>query len=171
MVSVNGRARALLVTEVQAGKAMQLATLGPDGAPVVCNLWFASSFEPDRLYFISRPSRAHCENVRRDPRVGGAVLAIQLDDPGSTAARGVQFTGRAVELPTTGIGEQIAIYARRWPATANAIDPVRLERGETHHRVYEIAVTDWVLYDEANFGRDPRQPVRVAGGAGRTYLP
>jgi hypothetical protein len=160
-------ARALLLDEVRAGKALQLATLGPDGAPVVCNLWFASSFEPDRLFFISRPSRAHCANLRRDSRVAGAVLAIQLDDPGSTAARGVQFTGRAVELPTTGIGEQIAVYAGRWPATANAIDPVRMERGEAHHRVYQIEVTDWVLYDEANFGKDPRQSVPAYGnGAG-----
>lgn len=164
-------ARALLLDEVRAGKALQLATLGPDGAPVVCNLWFASSFEPDRLFFISRPSRAHCGNLRRDPRVAGAVLAIQLDDPGSTAARGVQFTGNAVELPTTGIDEQIGIYAGRWPATANAIDPGRMERGEAHHRVYQIDVTDWVLYDEANFGKDPRQPVPVygngtAGGTG-----
>jgi hypothetical protein len=157
-------ARALLVTEVQAGKAMQLATVGPDGAPAVCNLWLASSFEPDRLFFISRPSRAHCENLRRDPRVAGAVLAIQLEDPGSTAARGVQFSGLAIELPTTGIDEQIAIYAGRWPATANAIDPGRMERGETHHRVYQIEVTEWVLYDEANFGKDPRQPVKVVGG-------
>jgi uncharacterized protein YhbP (UPF0306 family) len=160
-------ARALLLGEVQAGKAMQLATLGPDGAPVVCNLWFAFSFEPDRLFFISRPNRAHCENLRRDPRVAGAVLAIQLEDPGSTAARGVQFAGTAVELPTTGIDEQIAIYAGRWPATANAIEPGRLERGEAHHRVYQIDVTEWVLYDEANFGKDPRQPVPVYGnGAG-----
>ncbi len=157
-------ARALLLSEVRAGKALQLATLGADGAPAVCNLWFASSFEPDRLFFISRPARAHCENLRRDPRVAGAVLAIQLDDPGSTAARGVQFAGRAVELPTTGIDEQIAVYAGRWPATANAIDPGRLERGEAHHRVYQIDVTDWVLYDEANFGKDPRQPVQVVGG-------
>jgi uncharacterized protein YhbP (UPF0306 family) len=160
-------ARALLEDEVRAGKALQLATLGPDGAPVVCNLWYALTFEPDRLFFISRPSRVHCANLRRDPRVAGAVLAIELDDPGSTAARGVQFTGRAVELPTTGIGEQIAVYAGRWPATANAIDPWRMERGETHHRVYQIDVTGWVLYDEANFGKDPRQPVPVYGnGAG-----
>lgn len=158
-------ARALLLDEVRAGKAMQLATLGADGGPVVCNLWFASSFEPDRLFFISRPNRAHCENVRRDPRVAGAVLAIQLEDPGSTAARGVQFTGTAVELPTVNIEEQITIYATRWPATANAIDPGRLERGEAHHRVYQIDVTEWVLYDEANFGKDPRQPVKVAGGS------
>lgn len=156
-------ARDLLVTEVQAGKAMQLATLGPDGAPAVCNLWFASSFEPDRLFFISRPSRAHCENVRRDPRVAGAVLAIQLDDPGSTAARGVQFAGCATELPTTGIEEQISIYAGRWPSTAKAIDPGRMERGETHHRVYQIEVSEWVLYDEANFGKDPRRSVPVLG--------
>ena len=122
--------RGLLVSEVRAGKAMQLATLGSDGAPVVCNLWFASAFGPDRLFFISRPSRAHCENLRRDPRVAGAVLTIQLEDPGSTAVRGVQFSGRAVELPTTGIDEQIAVYAGRLDEVTLDGEPVTPQPGE-----------------------------------------
>jgi uncharacterized protein YhbP (UPF0306 family) len=151
-------ARSLLEEYVHLGKAMQLATLGAGGAPVVCNLWFAFSFSPDRLWFISRPNRAHCANIRTDARVAGAILAIELDSVGQ-AVRGVSFTGRAVELPTTGIDAPIAVYAKRWPAAAAAIDPARIANGEAHHRVYEIAIDEWVLYDEANFRGQPRQPV------------
>ena len=152
--------RELLEEYVASGKALQLATVRDDGAPVVCNLWYAFGFAPDRLWFISRPGREHCANIRRDGRVGGAVLAIELKDV-SHPVRGVTFTGQALELPTTGIEAQIAAYAGRWPGAARAIDPQRMAAGETHHRVYEIAVDSWVLYDEVNFRPQPRQPVEA----------
>lgn len=152
--------RELLTGYVRSGKAMQLSTLDDQGAPYVNNLWFASAFDPDRLYFISRPTRLHCANIRARAQVAGAVLAIELRDPGQ-AVRGVTFTGRAVELPATGIDEKIAVYASRWPSTANAIDPVRLATGQAHHRLYEITVTHWILYDEENFRADPRQPIEA----------
>lgn len=145
---------------VQAGKAMQLATLDEHGSPYVSNLFFASAFDPDRLYFISRPDRHHCEYLRQRSRVGGAVLAIDLEGVGQ-AVRGVTFTGRAVELPTVGIEERIAVYVGRWAAAANAIDPARLAAGQTHHRLYEITVDSWILYDEENFRAAPRQPVNA----------
>jgi uncharacterized protein YhbP (UPF0306 family) len=152
--------RELLTTYVRSGKAMQLATLDEQGHPYVSNLWFASTFEPDRLYFISRPGRLHCANIRDRPHVAGAVLAIELDGVGQ-AVRGVTFTGTAAELPTRGVDDAIAVYAGRWPSAANAIDPIRMANGETYHRVYEIAVDEWVLYDEENFRADPRQPVEA----------
>jgi uncharacterized protein YhbP (UPF0306 family) len=151
-------ARLLLEEYITAGKVMQLATLDPDGRPYVNNLWFASTLRPDRLYFISRPNRRHCEYIRERPSVAGAILAIELVDP-SQPVRGVTFTGTARELPTTGIDEQIGVYQRRWPTTAAAIDPARMAAGQAHHRVYEITVTGWVLYDEVNFRGGPRQPV------------
>ena len=51
--------------------------------------------------------------------------------------------------------------AGRWPVTAKAVDPARLASGEAHHRIYEIAVDQWLLYDEENFRSDPRQPVEA----------
>ena len=153
--------RRLLEEYVAGGKAMQLATLGPDGAPVVCNLWFASAFGPDRVYFISRPDRVHCANIRADARVAGAVLAMQLNEWGEQV-RGATFQGRARELPTTGIDEQITTYATRWPKAAYPIDPARLASGEAHHRVYQIEVTGWVYYDEINFTEGFRHEVPAA---------
>lgn len=153
-------ARTILEQQVTAGKVVQLATLDGDGSPYVCNVWFASAFTPDRLWFISRPNRLHCANIRADARVAGAIVAIEIDALGQPV-QGVAFKGTARELPTTGINEQIQHYVTRWPKAANAIDPQRLANGEAHHRVYEISVASWVLYDEANFGKDPRQEVAV----------
>lgn len=151
-------ARELLEEYVRSGKVMQLATLDDDGAPYVNNLWFAATLRPDRLYFISRPNRVHCANIRSRPRVAGALLAIELENP-AQPVRGVTFTGTAVELPVTGIDSQIGVYAGRWPEVARAIDPDRMASGEAHHRLYEITVQTWILYDEVNFKGDPRQPL------------
>ena len=151
-------ARRLLEEYVATAKVMQLATLDPDGHPYVNNLWFAWTLRPDRLFFISRPTRLHCEYIRQRPNVAGAILAIELVDP-SQPVRGVTFTGSARALPATGIDDQIGVYQRRWPTTAAAIDPARMAAGQAHHRVYEVTVTGWVLYDEVNFRGNPRQPV------------
>jgi hypothetical protein len=70
-------------------------------------------------------------------------------------------TGKVMQLSTVGVDEQIARYVGRWPSAAAAIDPARLAAGETHHRLYEISVASWILYDEENFRADPRQPVEA----------
>ncbi|HKS98024.1 MAG TPA: pyridoxamine 5'-phosphate oxidase family protein [Rugosimonospora sp.] len=152
--------RSLLEAYVRNGKVMQLATLDGKGAPYVSNLWFASSFGPDRLWFISRPTRMHSENIRERPAVAGAVLAIDLDELGQ-AVRGVTFSGTAKELPTTNVETAIGAYVGRWPNAAHALDSDRLANGAAHHRIYEIAVNNWILYDEENFSAAPRQPVAV----------
>lgn len=157
--------RTLMEDYVRSGKVIQLATLDPQGAPVVCNLWFASAFAPDRVWFMSRPSREHCVNLRTDPRVAGAILAIELDGI-EQDVRGVTFTGQARELPTVDIDQQIAQYAARWPAAADAIDPEALAGGLTPHRLYEIAVDRWVLFDELYYPDQPRQPVPALSSPG-----
>ncbi|GAA0257324.1 pyridoxamine 5'-phosphate oxidase family protein [Cryptosporangium japonicum] len=155
-------ARKLLEDYVSSGKVIQLATLDATGAPVVCNLWFASAFGPDRIWFMSRPNREHCANLRADPRVAGAILAIELEGI-EQDVRGVTFVGAGRELPTVGIDEQIAAYAGRWPEAADAIAPEALAAEATPHRLYEITVEKWVLFDELFYPDQPKQPVRVSG--------
>lgn len=152
-------ARRLLEEYVSHAKVMQLATTDDTGAPAVCNLWFASSLRPDRIWFISRETRIHCENLRNRNRVAGSILDTLLDELGGTPVRGVTFTGTARQLPTTGVDRQIEAYVSRWPKAANAIDPARLAAEETHHRIYEITVDGWILYDEIDSPKSPRQPV------------
>ena len=151
-------ARALVEEYVHSGKVMQLATIDDDGHPYVNNLWYAPSLHPDRIYFISRPTRVHCANIRGRNDVAGAILAIELTDP-SQPVRGVTFTGTAQELDIIGIDQQISVYARRWPTTAGAIDPERMAAGLAHHRLYEITIGEWILYDEEHFRGVPRQRV------------
>lgn len=154
--------RSLLIDYVQSGKVMQVATLTEAGTPMLCHVWYASAFQPDRLWWLSRPERKHSENIRRRPAVAGGVVAIDLDELGKTIPRGVTFEGRARELPIEGISEEAAGFVARWPAAATSLDPEKLARGEAPHRLYELEVTSWVLFDEENFPDQPRRPVPVA---------
>jgi uncharacterized protein YhbP (UPF0306 family) len=150
--------RPLLEDYVTGAKVMQLATVDDTGAPHVCNLWYACALAPDRLWFISRPARNHCVHLRQRDRVAGAILDTELDELNGTPVRGVTFTGRASELPTTGVGAQIDAYLARWPKAVRAMNIQGLAQGNLHHRLYEITVDSWVLFDEVNF-EPPRTPV------------
>ena len=157
--------RQLLEQYVRAGKLMQLATVRPDGSPAVCNVWYDPHFAPDLLRFISRHDRAHSFDIRADPRVAGSIIAIQLEALGQTVT-GVTFTGIARQLDTVGIEPEIEAFVQRWPAAGHAIDPDRLARNETPTRIYEVAVRQWILFDEVRFPDEPRQLINAALATG-----
>jgi hypothetical protein len=67
--------------------------------------------------------------------------AARCPPPASTSrSRCTRDAGRPPRRPST---------RRGWPP------------GKTHHRVYQIEVTDWVLYDEEHFRGQPRQAVEA----------
>ncbi len=158
-------ARELLEQYVTNGKLMQVATLRPDGSPEVCNVWYDPHFSPDLLRFISRHDRNHSVNIRNNGRAAGSIIAIHLEALGQVA-RGVTFIGTARELPLVGVESAIGSFVARWPFAIDAIDADRLVRGDTPTRIYEVAVHEWILFDEANFPEQPRQviePARIVG--------
>ncbi|MEV4098140.1 pyridoxamine 5'-phosphate oxidase family protein [Streptosporangium saharense] len=151
-------ARVLLQEYVASGSLMQVATLTDEGDPQVCSVWYDPHFAPDVLRWISRHDRAHSQAITKDTRVAGAIVAIPLDGLGQTV-RGVSFTGQARQLPTEGIDREITDFVTRWPAAAGALDREKLAAGHTPTRLYEVAVTEWVLFDEENFPDQPRKVI------------
>ncbi|MBF6173686.1 pyridoxamine 5'-phosphate oxidase family protein [Nocardia blacklockiae] len=148
------REREVLEDYIGGGGLMQLSTVGVEGAPVVCTVWYVSAFRPDRLYFVSRTDREHSVNIRRNPVVAGAVVQQRPAELGLTA-RGTSFTGRAVELPGTGIDAVKEAFAAQWPRAAGLLEAMP----DCASRMYEIAVDRWVLYDEENFRERPRREI------------
>lgn len=151
-------ARVLLEEYVRGGKLMQLATLGDDGAPRVCSVWYDAHFAPDVLRWISRQDRVHSFNARSDSRVAGAIVAIPLKDLGQTV-RGVSFAGHARELSTVGIDRQVAAFVARWPAASGVLGSAEFAAGRSPMRLYEVRVAEWVLFDEENLPDDPRRVI------------
>ncbi|CAI7976943.1 MULTISPECIES: pyridoxamine 5'-phosphate oxidase family protein [Parafrankia] len=146
---------------VRDGKVMQIATLAGGGEPAVCNLWYASSFEPDRLFFISRPDRTHCRNIRADRRVAGAIVTIELDGLGQEV-QGVSFAGTAEEVPVAEADALLPIYHGRWPQGSELANVEMMLADGNAHRLYEIRVDRWILFDEINHPDDPRRVIDFA---------
>lgn len=153
--------RDILEEYVQAGKLMQLATLTADGSPALCHVWYACCFRPDRLCFISRPDRMHSVNICNDGRVAGGIVHISLAGLGQVV-RGVTFKGLAVELSATP-GDALTRFVQRWPQASKAITLDRPGAGLPASRLYEVRVTEWILFDEENFPNAPRQIVSAVG--------
>ena len=158
--------RRLLVEGVGAAPLMQVATVGHTGFPAICHVWFQSGFEPDRLYFLSREDREHAGNLRNDPRVA-ASIALEVPAGLGDRVRGVTLSGLARELPDPALPAAAAAFIARWPRAAGALTPpTPPDRYPTagnggvaiqaRSRLYEIAVAEWVLFDEVNFPDQPR---------------
>lgn len=159
----NGRERELLQEYVDSAMLMQLSTIDAEGSPSLCHVWYQAGFAPDILRFISRWDRHHSRNIRRNGSVAGGIVSIPLHGLGQRV-RGVTFVGQARELPREGIDSAIADFVRRWPNSAGAIDPLALAQGRTPTRLYETAVSGWVLFDDVNYPNDPRREVPAVTG-------
>jgi uncharacterized protein YhbP (UPF0306 family) len=154
--------RELLEEYVGSGKLMQVATLGADGGPAVCNVWYHAHFAPDLLHFVSRRDRHHSVNIRNDPRIAGSIVAMDLEGLGQQV-RGVTFTGSCQELGADSLDTAMAAFLQRWPRATISAEILR--KPETPTRLYEIAIEEWVFFDEENFADEPR---RVMPGIGRS---
>ncbi|SRR6266487_308063 len=151
-------ARGRLETYVKAGMLMQVASVSDTGDPAVCHVWYHALFRPDRLYFISRRDRDHSRNIRNDKRVAGGIVAIPLTGLGQTV-RGVTFKGHARELGPEARTE-LESFLERWPHARDIITSERVARRDTHSRLYEIRVAQWVLFDEEAYPESPRCEIK-----------
>lgn len=147
--------REILEAGITAATLMQVATLDRAGCPVMCHVWFRAGFRPDRLHFISRPDRNHSINIRNDSRVAaGIALAVPsgLGEP----VRGVTLTGHAHQVPEELFRPAADDFVARWPDAAGALRPATADPLSAPSQIYQIDVTDWVLFDEVNFPGQPR---------------
>jgi hypothetical protein len=151
----NSSPRHVLESGVAQARVMQVATLMESGAAVTCQVWFQANFQPDRLYFISRRDRQHSINIRRDARVSAGVPFDVPQELGDRV-RGVTLTGNAREVPQVLFPVIAQGFIRRWPRAVEALTPRTADPASTPSRLYEIAVLDWVLFDEMHFPAQPR---------------
>lgn len=151
-------ARKILEEYVASGKVLQFATLSDTGSPVVCNLWYHVHFRPDKLYYISRNTRAHSVNIHRNPQVAGGIVSIPSSAGLGKSVRGVTFKGTARELGTDAVNELEEFY-KRWPDSRRMISIQKIAQNDIH-RLYEISVDEWVIRDESIF---PRQSCVIRG--------
>lgn len=155
--------RQSLCSLVDAGRLMQLATLGSDGTPAICHVWYAHTFAPDRLYYISRYSRKHSLNIKGNPTVAGGIVPAVPSGLGDQV-QGISFLGEVCELSVSASARPLVAFLKRWPRAKEAITINRLRDEVTQTRLYEVRVSEWVLFDEVNFPDEPRRVLRASDG-------
>ena len=73
-------------------KLMQLATVGTDGKPWLCNVYFVTD-ENNNVYWTSARSRQHSKEIHGNPNAAVTIV----HDPERKQA--LQITGQAAEVP------------------------------------------------------------------------
>jgi uncharacterized protein YhbP (UPF0306 family) len=119
---------------LQTQRLMQLATYGD--YPWIANLYYVAD-EEFNLYFLSKGSREHCQQIAKNPEVAVAIADSSqlLHEP----QKGIQLYGTA---ETVGILKQIEWMAQMWNKfiafEANEkLDPKELINA-VRSRVYKI---------------------------------
>jgi uncharacterized protein YhbP (UPF0306 family) len=143
--------RNLIEDYLHEAKLMQLATSIND-QPWVCSVWFAADKDLN-IYWFSSVTRKHSEEVKKNPKVAGAIaLPHTPDDP----PRGLQFQGTAEELSETkDIIEAISVYAGR--IFSDQTIQKFMKHPTKPHKFYRIRPTQFVLFDVVNFPDESRQ--------------
>lgn len=127
---------------------MSLATCAGNH-PWICEVHYVFDEELN-LYFRSKPSRRHSEEIAQNPRVAGNMVTQHA--PGDKV-RGVYFEGRAELLDI--VDERhpaYTLYCDRFGTGPAILDDARLSDG---HKFYKITVERFSLFDgrESNPGQ------------------
>lgn len=132
-----------IVREYLAGVLhMSLAT-SIDDKPWVCEVHFV--FDEDlNLYFRSKMSRRHSQEIAKNKNVGGNIVEQHaLDDK----VRGVYFEGTAEMIEVTENDEIYKLFAKRMNADEKIIEDAQKDDG---HKFYKVSVENFYLFDSRN---------------------
>ncbi|QQS18107.1 pyridoxamine 5'-phosphate oxidase family protein [Candidatus Saccharibacteria bacterium] len=119
---------------------MQLATVGKDGKPWVCNVWFAAD-KDQNIYWFSATTRRHSIEVMQNPHVAASICLPQTpaDKP-----RGLQLEGTAEQLTNP---KDIAVAMKHYVGRVFSLKQVKdfMAHLDRPHRFYRIKVESFVL--------------------------
>jgi uncharacterized protein YhbP (UPF0306 family) len=146
----------LIQNYLHEAKMIQLATVGADGKPWACSVWFASDADLN-IYWFSATTRRHSAEVAKNPYVAAAICVPQTpaDKP-----RGLQLEGTA-ELLTkpTDVAKAMKHYVGRVFTLKQVKEfMAHLDRP---HRFYRITPESLVLFDTVNYPKNPRQELKI----------
>ena len=135
---------------INKGKMLQIATVSGD-QPWSCTVYYASD-ENLNLYWISKPSTRHSQEIHKHSKVA-ASIPIKFDD---LIVVGVQLEGIAELIEDQNeIKEKVKLYSDKF----NRGDKWYQEfvAGKNPHKLYRIRPKLFVLFDRVNFPDNDRQ--------------
>lgn len=131
-------------TYLNEAKMMQLATATPDGAPWVCNVWFAAD-DDFSLYWISSTTRRHSRELADNSRVAASICLVR--DPSESARGALQIEGDAKQITNPlEIAKALKLYVKRGIFTKKQIETFMADIAHPH-RLYKLTPQTIVLFD------------------------
>ena len=142
--------RAIIQDFLVKGQMMNLGT-SHWTKPWVTPVYYASDMNMN-LYWLSRKSRRHSEEIRRNSRVAGSiVIPVKYGDK----VRGLQFEGEAHELSKEDAEAGRNIYkSKYWIVEDRTMTAIE---GKDEQACYQLRPTKFLLYDEVCYPDNPAQ--------------
>ena len=137
------------------GQLMQVAS-SREAQPWQAHVWYAFSPDLKRLVFTSNKSRRHSADVRDNPMVSCAIVAIPLEGLGQKV-RGLVLEGSASEAAGDDLDICYELYASKWPNVRSMFSAQDIHQDATPMRMYDVRPTRFVLFDEEHYASSPRQ--------------
>lgn len=145
----------LIRKNLKEGFMMMLATLNGD-QPWATTVYFAADDQLN-LYWVSTPERRHSQELASNFK---AAAAIPLDANPSAPNVGVQAQGLAgLVVDRLEIERAIKLYAEKFNSGDEYVE--NFLAGKDEHRLYKLAPSLLVLFDEKNFPTESRQEWRL----------
>lgn len=138
-------------------KLMQVATV-QNNKPWVATVWYVNDKDWN-LYFISRRSRRHSQELQKNPNVAGTIVMPHVKGSGEKV-RGLQFDGSAAEAKGDLLKKAKKLYGEKYPQ-AEDISLKKLQDPNFIATFYVIKPSTLILFDEINFPEDPRQELKL----------
>ena len=129
-------------------KLMQLATIGSDGKPWLCNVYFVTD-ENNNIYWTSARSRQHSKEIQGNPNVAITIV----HDPEHKQA--LQITGQAAEVTLEDAERIDDLYSAKFGEKDRLTE---IKADLPGGRAYWVIKPDSIFFwDEVNFPDTPKQ--------------
>jgi len=149
----------LIIEYLNEAKLMHIATV-KDKKPWVASVWYVHDDDLN-LFFISRRTRRHSIELKDNPNVAGAITIPHMKGSGEKV-RGLQFEGTAHDLTKEPdeLKKVKKFYLAKY-STAEDIPLKQLADPKWVATYYVIHPKAFVLFDEKNFPKNPRQELKL----------
>ncbi len=146
--------RAIIQDYLLKAQILDLGT-SKDNKPWVTTLYFAVDANLN-LYWMSRSSRRHSQELESNPHVSGSILFPAVY---GEKVRGLQVQGTAKQLNGEEADAGRNIYTSKyWIFEDRATTKIE---GKDEHTCYQLKPSLYILYDEINFPDNPTQQLKI----------
>lgn len=127
---------------------MALATYSDN--PWICSVYYVVD-DTLQIYFITKPSSKHCQNIAKNPFVACAIAAS--DQKVTEKKAGVQLEGKAsLVTDEKEVVKALALWNKINPGFEKIINRDNIKNGTIQSKVYKVVPTRVKFFNESLYG-------------------